>query len=77
MNEVIALQTGDLVAYEWFKWANTRGRVVGTIRPVLAPIIRRHIVMERYWDEKNLALLRDQIESAPAEDGQLIMAPPI
>jgi hypothetical protein len=37
MEEVIALQTADLVAYEWFKWFNTRGRKEGDIRPILVP----------------------------------------
>lgn len=77
MKEVIALQTGDLVAYEWFKWFNTRGRKAGEIRRILVPMVERHIVIERYWDEKNLLLLRDRIESETAEDGQLIIVPPI
>lgn len=77
MDKVITLQSADLVAYEWFKWLNTRGRGEGRIRPVLPPMIRRHVVIERYWDTKNLQLLRDQIESEPAEDGQLIIIPPV
>jgi hypothetical protein len=77
MEEVIALQTADLVAYEWFKWFNTRGRKQGEIRPILVPIIKRHAVVERYWDEKNILILRDRIESESAGDGQLIIVPPI
>jgi hypothetical protein len=77
MDDVVTLQIGDLVAYEWFKWANTRGRGTGEIRPVLIPMVKRHIVIERYWDEKNLRILRDRVESEPAEDGQLIIVPPI
>jgi hypothetical protein len=77
MEDVVALQTGDLIAYEWFKWLSTRGRKVGEIRTILVPIIKRHIVVERYWDEKNLLLLRDRIESETAEDGQLIIVPPM
>lgn len=77
MEEVVALQAGDLVAYEWFKWFNTRGRKAGTIRQILVPMIQRHIVIERYWDEKNLLIMRDRIESESVGDGQLIIVPPI
>lgn len=77
MDEVPALQVSDLVAYEWFKWFNTRGRKEGEIRKILVPIVKRHLVIERYWDRKNLLLLRDRIERTPAENGQLIIVPPI
>lgn len=77
MEEIIELQTADLIAYEWFKWFNTRGRQEGNIRPILVSLVKRHPILERYWDEKNILLLRDRIESEVAEDGQLIIVPPM
>lgn len=73
MEDSIPLQSGDLIAYELFKWAHSRGRGHGKIRPILPQVIKRHVVVERYWDSTNLGIFKDRIESEQTEDGQLVI----
>jgi hypothetical protein len=73
MDDATNLQTADLIAYELFKWAHYRGRGRGEIRPILPRVIKRHVLVERYWDSSSFGLFKDRIESEPAGDGQHVI----
>lgn len=75
MEEVVCMQTADLVAYEVFKRLHGTRSSLTAIRSPLQSLMTHNIVSERYFSALSLNKLKEQIESTPAGDGELVIIP--
>jgi hypothetical protein len=75
MEECVAMQPADLIAYEAFKRLHAHRKQRGEIRHVLKSLMKTNVVNECYFGAATLGRMKDQIESTPAGDGLLIIIP--
>lgn len=75
MEECVAMQPADLIAYETFKRLHIRRKRSAEIRYVLRALMKENVVNESYMGAITLRKMKDQIESTPSGDGQLIILP--
>jgi hypothetical protein len=75
MEECVAMQPADLIAYETFKRLHAQRKRKGEIRYVLKALMKENIVNESYIGAATLRRMKDQIESTPSGNGQLIIFP--
>ncbi len=75
MEECVAMQPADLIAYETFKRLHAQRKRKAEIRYVLKALMKENIVNESYIGAATLRRMKDQIESTPSGDGQLIIFP--
>ena len=75
MGECVAMQPADLIAYEAFKRLHAQRKTKGEIRHVLKSLMKANVVNECYFGAATLGRMKNQIESTPAGDGQLIIIP--
>jgi hypothetical protein len=75
MEECVAMQPADLIAYEAFKRLHAQRNEKREIRHVLKSLMKSNRVNECYFGAATLKRMKDQIESTPAGDGQLVIIP--
>jgi hypothetical protein len=75
MEEIVSMQPADLIAYEAFKRLHAQRKRKGEIRHVLKSLMKSNTVNECYFGALTLERMKDQIESTPTGDGQLIIMP--
>jgi hypothetical protein len=75
MQESAGMQTADLVAYEVFKSLHCGLRKDGEPRFPLKSLMSNNVVNERYFGAKTFTNMKEQIESTPAGDGELVIIP--
>lgn len=77
MEESVAMQPADLIAYEAFKrlhaWRKSNGK--HEPRCVLKSMMGNNVVNECYFGSETLQREKDRIESTPSDDGKLIIIP--
>jgi len=75
MEEIIPLQSADMVAYEVFKRLHGLKNTKSRMRPVLSLLYENNVVSERYFGAKTLRTLKFGIESAVCYPGGLVISP--
>jgi hypothetical protein len=75
MDELVAMQPADLIAYETFKRLHAQRNGKGEVRHVLKSLMKNNIVNETYMGSVTLKNMKAQIESTPAGNGQLVIIP--
>jgi len=75
MQEIIPLQTADLVAYEVFKRLHDRSTKESEMRKVLARLLKENGVSERIFGIQSLKNLKHQIESIVCSPDRLVIIP--
>ncbi|MHB8486488.1 MAG: hypothetical protein ACYDCM_12295 [Candidatus Acidiferrales bacterium] len=75
MEECVAMQPADLIAYEAFKRLHAQRNEKREMRHVLKSMMKNNVVNECYFGAATLERMKNQIESTPADDGQLIIIP--
>jgi hypothetical protein len=75
MEECVGMQPADLIAYEAFKRLHAQRKTKGEIRHVLKSLMAANVVNECYLGSATLGKMKDQIESTPSGEGQLIIIP--
>jgi len=77
MEECVAMQPADLIAYEVFKRLNTAIDIKGEFDPrhVLKSMMKENVVNECYFGSETLLKNKDRIESTPSDDGKLVIVP--
>lgn len=75
MEECVAMQPADLIAYETFKRLYARRKGKSQVRHVLKSLLKNNVVNECYFGSETLRREKGRIESTPAGDGQLVIIP--
>lgn len=79
MDEVVAMQPADLIAYETFRrlhaWRNGKIKDEDDLRHVLRSLMDNNVVNESYMNAATLRRMKDDIEARQTADGQLIIVP--
>ena len=75
MENLTPLQAADLIAYEAFRWHHDRRHRESKTRFVMDQILSHNGLSERYFGAKTLTALKDGIEDAICEPGQLVVIP--
>ena len=75
MEDLIPLQSADMIAYEVYKRLHSVKDTESKMRPVLELLYQNNAVSERYFGAKTLRTMKADIESAKCEPGGLVICP--